>query len=160
MKRVLGFSLLLSLLVAASTTEAAPRSGSSFGGLSGFRSGSRPSYGSSGLSRSYSGGRSYGGGSHFIFLPSFGWGGGWGYGGGFGSLGSLLLVGVVCLGAVMVVRSIRRASQRGALGYGPAPDDYGEETLEAPGRAYVYKVQLGIGRSGRGIQKRLEEFAN
>ena len=27
-------------------------------------------------------------------------------------------------------------------------------------RAYVYKVQLGLGRSGRGVQKRLEEFAS
>jgi hypothetical protein len=27
-------------------------------------------------------------------------------------------------------------------------------------RSYVYKIQLGLGRSGRGVQKRLEEFAS
>ena len=29
----------------------------------------------------------------------------------------------------------------------------------APGRAYVYKVQIGLGRSARGVQQRLEQFA-
>jgi uncharacterized membrane protein len=54
----------------------------------------------------------------------------------------------------MVVRSIRRAS-RGAL---PPGDDYDEAEASA-GRCYVYKVQLALGRSGRGVQQRLEEFA-
>jgi uncharacterized membrane protein len=134
---------------------AAPRSGASFGGFKGFRSNS------GGLSRSYSGGQSnYGGGSSFVFLPSFGWGyGGWGGGGGMGTLGSLLLVGIVCLGAVMVVRSIRRASRRGALTYASNQDEV-DDVAGSRDRSYVYKVQLGLGRSGRGIQKRLEEFAS
>jgi uncharacterized membrane protein len=103
---------------------------------------------------------SYGGGSSFIFLPSFGWGfGGGGLGGGMGMVGSLLMVGMVALGAIMVVRSIRRASQRGALTQGWGGDDYDEEAASVD-RAYVYKVQLGLGRSGRGVQKRFEEFAS
>ena len=157
MMRALRYLVLVCLLAFSGIAYAAPRSGSSFGGLSGFRSNS------GGVSRSYnnSGSRSsYGGGSSFIFLPSFGWGyGGWGYGGGMGLFGSLLLVGVVCLGAIMVVRSIRRASRRNALTYGSNNDEY-DEVADSVDRAYVYKVQLGVGRSGRGIQKRLEEFAS
>jgi uncharacterized membrane protein len=158
MMRMLRLLLLACLLniPSVSDADAAPRSGSSFGGLSGFRS--RPS---SGASRSYSNSRSYshGGGSNFVFLPSFGWGfGGWGMGG-MGSLGSLILIGVVCLGAIMVVRSIRRASRNGGMTYGSGTEEY-DEAPTALGRSYVYKVQLGIGRSGRGIQKRLEEFAS
>ena len=67
---------LVVALVASGSAYAGPKSGSSFGGLSGFRSGSGS------LSRSVPGSHgSYGGGSSFIFLPSFGWGyGGWGYG--------------------------------------------------------------------------------
>jgi uncharacterized membrane protein len=162
MMRVLRFSILLgflvtsnlvaSSLVASSVALAGPRSGSSFGGLRGFRSSaSRP------VSRSYSP-RYSGGGSNFVFLPSFGWGMGGGYGCG-GGMGTLLLAGFIFVGAVLVVRSIRRAAQRGALTYG-APHDEEETAIAFPDRAYVYKVQLGVGRSGRGIQKRLEEFAS
>jgi len=155
MMRALRFLVLVGLLVACSVAYAAPRSGGSFGGLKGFRSGS------GNISRDYSGSRSnYGGGSSFVFLPSFGWGyGGWGYGGGMGMLGSLVLVGIVCLGAIMVVRSIRRAARRGALTYSSGNDEY-DDVADAVDRAYVYKVQLGLGRSARGIQKRLEEFAS
>jgi uncharacterized membrane protein len=157
MMRPLRYLVLVCMLVFASAAFAGPRSGSSFGGLSGFRSGS----GSGNLSRGYSGSRSnYGGGSSFVFLPSFGWGyGGWGYGGGMGMLGSLVLVGIVGLGAIMVVRSIRRASRRGALALGANNDEY-DDVAASVDRSYVYKVQLGIGRSGRGIQQRLEEFAS
>jgi uncharacterized membrane protein len=160
MMRALRYLVLVCMLVSASATLAGPRSGSSFGGLSGFRSSS------GGLSRSpagglspssYSGRGNYGGGSSFIFLPGFGWG--YGGGCGMGGLGSLLLVGIVCLGAVMVVRSIRRAARRGALTYGTNNDEY-DDAAESVDRSYVYKIQLGIGRSGRGIQKRLEEFAS
>jgi uncharacterized membrane protein len=153
MMRVLGISLLFSFLLATSAAFAGPRSGASFGGLRGFRSASRPSAGY--FPRSYPSGRRYGGGSGFIFMPSFGWGGGWGYGGG---MSSLLLTGMVLFGAVLVVRSIRRAARRGALTYGAPHDD--DEIAQYSGRAYVYKIQLGIGRSGRGIQKRLEQFAS
>jgi uncharacterized membrane protein len=159
MMRVLGFSLLLSLFVATGAAYAGPKSGASFGGLRGFRGSPGSGSGQGALSRGFGSDRSFGGGSSFIFLPGFGWGGGCGYGhGGFG-LGGLLLAGVVCIAAVMVVRSIRRASQRGALTYGSATEG-DQEDAEVAGRAYVYKVQLGIGRSGRGIQQRLEEFAS
>jgi uncharacterized membrane protein len=155
--RLLRLFCLLSFLV-ASVAQAGPKSGSSFGGLSGFRS--SPSGG--GLSRSLSGSsRNYGGRSSFFFLPSFGWGyGGWGYGGGMSMMGSLFLVGIVAVGAILVVRSVRRASQRrnGNYDYG-ANDEY-DDVAASVDRAYVYKVQLGLGRSGRGVQKRLEEFAS
>jgi uncharacterized membrane protein len=152
MMRVL--SILLFFLVASSVALAGPRSGSSFGGLRGFRSSSasRPA------ARSYSP-RYSGGGSNFVFVPSFGWGWGGGYGCG-GGMGTLLLAGVIFVGAVLVVRSIRRAAKRGALTYGALHEDDDEQALAYPDRAYVYKVQLGVGRSGRGIQQRLEEFAS
>jgi uncharacterized membrane protein len=157
MMRIVRVLLLAFALVAAGTAYAAPRSGGSFGGLRGFRS--TPSGG--GISRSYGSGRNFGGGSSFVVLPSFGWGyGGWGYGGGMGMVGSLLVLGIVAIGAVMVVRSIRRAARGGALTtYSGDQDEYDDvgATLD---RAYVYKVQLGLGRSGRGVQKRLEEFAS
>ena len=153
MMRLIRTLCLVCLLVTSGIAYAGPKSGGSFGGLSGFRSSS------GGLSRGLSSGRSsYGGGSSFVFLPSFGWGyGGWGFGGGLGSVGSLMLIGIVCLGAVMVVRSIRRAARRGTLGYGGGNDDDDSASLD---RSYVYKLQLGLGRSGRGVQKRLEEFAS
>jgi uncharacterized membrane protein len=152
--RLLRLFCLVSFL-AASVAQAGPRSGSSFGGLKGFRS--SPSGG--GLSRSFSGSRDYGGRSSFFFLPSFGWGyGGWGYGGGMGMVGSLFLVGIVAVGAILVVRSVRRASQRSNYDYS-GNDEY-DDVASSVDRAYVYKVQLGLGRSGRGVQKRLEEFAS
>ncbi len=155
MMRLLRCLCLVCLLVASGSAYAGPRSGGSFGGLRGFHSSS------GGLSRGLSqGSGSYGRGSSFIFLPSFGWGyGGWGFGGGLGMVGSLMLVGIVCFGAVMVVRSIRRAARRGVPGYGTGNDEY-DDVDASTDRAYVYKVQLGLGRSGRGVQKRLEEFAS
>jgi uncharacterized membrane protein len=137
---------------------AGPRSGSSFGGRSGFRVG-----GGTSMPRSYSPGRSgYGGGSHFIFLPSFGWGwGGYGGGGGMGPLGTLMLIGLVGVGAVMISRALRRgasgAQRQWSLG-NTDDDDY-DDARVLPDRAYVYKVQLGLGRSARGIQDRLARFA-
>lgn len=162
MMRLLRVFLLAFVLVSATTAYAGPRSGSSFGGLRGFRS--TPS---GGMSRGYSSGSrysgnrgNYGGGSSFIFLPSFGWGaGGWGYGGGMGMMGSLLLLGIVGFGAVMIVRSVRRAARQGTLQPWAGSHDEYDDVSEQVDRAYVYKVQLGVGRSGRGIQKRLEEFA-
>jgi uncharacterized membrane protein len=76
-----------------------------------------------------------------------------------GMVGSLMLVGIVCLGAFMVVRSVRRAARRGNLGYGSDNDEY-DDVVASLDRSYVYKIQLGLGRSGRGVQKRLEEFAS
>lgn len=150
-RRVLPVFLAVLLALVALPALAGPRSGGSFGGRIGFRSspGSfaprytpRPSYG--------------GGGSHFVFLPSFGWGwGGYGYGGGVGLLGTLFMLGVVGVGAVVVLRALRRVRESGGTPWG---DDY-EEDAVAPGRAYVYKVQLALGRSARGIQERLARFA-
>jgi uncharacterized membrane protein len=135
---------------------AGPRSGGSFSGRSGFRSGG----GFSSAPRSYSGGGyGSGGGSHFIFLPGWGWGGGMGYGGG-SLIGTLFVLVAVGIGAAMVMRAVRRVRQGGPGGglgglWG-APDD---EPAVAQGRAYLYKLQLGLGRSARSIQERLSEFA-
>lgn len=153
------------LLVALSTflsaaAFAGPRSGGSFGSRGGFRSGGglgAPSSGYSGggySSSPYSGGYGYGGGSHFLFFPSFG-GYGLGYGGGFGLFGVLAAVAVVGL-VIRAVRAGRAASSnRGYYG-----DGYGDgEVVAMPGRAYLYRLQLALGRSARGIQDRLADFA-
>jgi uncharacterized membrane protein len=132
---VLTLSALLSGLALAG-----PRSGGSFSGRSGFRSGAGS------LSRGYQSGR--GGGSSFFFFPGFGWGLG-GYGGGLGFMGSLVLLGVA------VMRASRRAARRGAPGAW-SDGDVDEGTDES----YVYKVQFGLGRSARGIQGRLADFAS
>jgi uncharacterized membrane protein len=159
------------LLVALSTFVSAaafagPRSGGSFSGRQGFRSGGgysmpSPGYSGGGYSRPYSGGYGYGGGSHFFFLPGFG---GYGYGGGFGLFGSLAAVLVVGLVVASLARAVRasRGSQSNQYGnqdsyYG---DGYGDGGVVAlPGRAYLYRLQLALGRSARGIQDRLAEFA-
>jgi uncharacterized membrane protein len=69
-----------------------------------------------------------------------------------------LILGVVGVGAVAVVRAIRRNSPKNSnlQLWGHDGDD---PQLEAVERSYVYKVQLGVGRSGRAIQSRLLEFA-
>jgi uncharacterized membrane protein len=137
---------------------AGPRSGGSFSGRSGFRSGG----GFSSAPRSYSGGGSYyrggGSGSHFIFLPGWGWGG-MGYGGGVSLLGTMFVLVAVGIGAVMVMRAVRRMRQPegGAGGMWGMPDD--EEAAVVQGRAYLYKLQLALGRSARGVQDRLADFA-
>jgi uncharacterized membrane protein len=147
---------LLALLVLPGMALAGPRSGGSFGGRS-FPSGGgfsmpRSNYSSPGFG--------YGGGSHFIFAPGWGWGGfGFG-GGGLGIFGTLMLLSVVGYGALAIARAVRRARQGGdgdgSSGWGSSYDDASEAMS---GRAYVYKLQIGLGRSGRGIQQRLEEFA-
>ena len=149
--------MAFALMVGPVAALAGPRSGGSFGGRSGFRVG-----GGSSMPRSYSTGRSgWGGGSHFVFLPSFGWGwGGYG-GGGMGPLGTLMLLGLVGVGAVMISRALRRgasgAQRRWSLG--DTDDDGYDDAGVLPDRAYVYKVQFGLGRSARGIQDRLASFA-
>ena len=157
-KRVFAlFAAAVLALLVDTAAMAAPRSGGSFSGRGGFRS-SGGSY-----SRGYSQGRSSygGGGSNFVFLPSFGWGwgGGYGYGGGFG-FGSLLMLGVVAFGVITVVRGLRRAR---ATGGGPlglfGGSSYDDDDEVRPDRAYVYKIQLGLGRSAREIQERLARFA-
>jgi uncharacterized membrane protein len=142
--------LLFAALVVLPALALAARSGSSFGGRS-FRS-------SGGFSTPRSRSYSSGGGSHsFFFLPSFGWGG-YGYGGG-GGFGSLLVIAVLGFAAFSLVRAVRRhrASSTGS-GWGLMSGD-DDEATEAPGRAYVYKMQVALGRSARGIQDRLARFA-
>jgi uncharacterized membrane protein len=150
--------LVLALVVLSPALAlAGPRSGGSFGGRLGFRSG-----GGMTAPRSYSGGGSnygYGGGSHFFFLPSWGWGGGYGYGGGlFSTIFLLVAVGV---GASLVMRAVRAAraggGQRGMSSMWGSPDD--DEAAAVQGRAYLYKLQLALGRSARSIQDRLSQFA-
>ena len=136
---------------------AGPRSGGSFGGRLGFRS----SGGYNSAPRSYSGGGNYyggGSGSHFIFMPGWGWGG-MGYGGP-GLFGSLLVLVAVGIGASMLMRAVRSSRQAGGpggAGLWGMPD--GDEAATVQGRAYVYKLQLALGRSARSIQDRLAQFA-
>jgi uncharacterized membrane protein len=150
------------MLFVVAVAEARPRSGASFSGRSGFRSNSGfKSNSYSNTNRGFSTNRpGFGGGSSFVFLPSFGWGfGGYGgAGGGMGILGTLLILGVVGFGAVAVVRAIKRNSQRNS-DHELWGDDGDHPQLEAVGKSYVYKVQLGVGRSGRAIQSRLLDFA-
>ena len=156
-KRLLSMLAVLMLLALPSLALAGPRSGGSFGGRLGFRSG-----GGSSMPRSYSSPGYSGGGSHYIFAPGWGWGwgGGYGYGGGFGLFGTLVVIAVVGYGAFAISRAIRRARQGGAAGWqGGYSDSYDDEAQVAAGRAYVYKLQIGLGRSARGIQQRLEQFA-
>ena len=153
MARLLLLVSVFALLLVPTLALAAPRSGGSFSGRGGFRSGGG-SY-SRGPARTPGG--SYSRGPNVVVFP------GWGFlpfmGGGSG-LGGLLMIGVLGLGAVMVLRAVRRRSAGGPQGMGlfGGPHDDEDEQLAA-GRAYVYKIQLGLGRSARGIQQRLEQFA-
>jgi uncharacterized membrane protein len=155
---------LLAMVAMPALALAGPRSGGSFGGRTGFRSGGGSSF--SGGGRSYSGGgygSGYGGGSHFVFLPSWGFGGyGGGWGGGMGLFGTLIVMGVAWFAVSSVMRAVRRSRDGGSYspgyGYGGNPN-YDDIPSIAPGRAYVYKLQLALGRSARGIQERLADFA-
>jgi len=151
LSRVLSvLALVAALVVLPALALAGPRSGGSFSGRSGFRSGGGFSMprGSSGYGSGYSGG-----GHSFFFLPSFGWGwGGMGYGG--GGFGSLLVLGVLGFAAFSLFRTVRRYRAQGS-GWFQNQDD--EEV--APGRGYVYRLQIALGRSARGIQDRLARFA-
>jgi uncharacterized membrane protein len=144
--------LVLALVAAPALAFAGPRSGSSFGGRLGFRNG-----GGYSMPRSSGSGYGYnnGGGHSFFFLPSFGWGGGYGYGFG-GGLSSLLVLGVLGFAAFSLVRAARRYRSGGGMGWGAA--DYRDDEVDL-GRGYVYRMQLALGRSGRGIQDRLARFA-
>jgi uncharacterized membrane protein len=160
--RLATFVLALLALILVPSLAFAGRSGGSFGGRGGFRSGggfsSGGGYSSGGYGRSYGGGYS-GGGSHFFFLPSWGYGG-YGYGGG-SFVGTLFVMAVAGIAVVAVMRAVRRSRAGGASWFSPSGyQDYDDEVRAAPGRAYLYKVQLAIGRSGRGIQERLSDFAS
>jgi uncharacterized membrane protein len=110
------------------------------------------------MPRSYGGGYSpgYGGGSHFFLFPGWGWGG-MGYGGGFGLMGSLFAVVIVGAAVMAIARAVRASrNATGAAGWGD--EDAGPVAM--PGRAYLYKLQLALGRSARGVQERLADFAS
>jgi uncharacterized membrane protein len=155
-KTLLTILLALTVLILPALALAGPRSGGSFGGRLGFRS--SPSFSAP---RGYASPGYSGGGSHFIFAPGWGWGfGGYGMGGGgMGLLGTLLVVAVVGYAAYSISRAVRRARHGGSDGPMGWGDSYDDPVQVAPGRAYVYKLQVGLGRSARGIQQRLEQFA-
>jgi uncharacterized membrane protein len=149
-------ALVIALLAAPALALAGPRSGGSFGGRLGFRS-----PGGLSMPRSYSGGGSsyYGGGPGIHIFPGFGWGWG-GYGGGFGLVGTVLTMVVIGVAVASIARAVR-ASRGGGAGRYPWSGGYGDDEPDVmPGRAYVYKLQLALGRSARGIQDRLAEFAS
>jgi uncharacterized membrane protein len=64
-----------------------------------------------------------------------------------GLFGMLVLLGIVGFIAYLVMRAVKRRGQGS------------EEGDESSGRGYVYKVQIALGRSARGIQARLAQFA-
>jgi len=158
LSKLLALSLVLfALVLLPALALAAPRSGGSFGGRMGFRSG-----GGMSMPRSYSGGgsRSYygGGGTHsFHFFPSFGWGwGGYGFGGGMGLAGTIVALLVVGVAVASVSRALRASRSAGGMPWGQGDMD---EVETYAGRGYLYKLQLALGRSARGIQDRLAAFA-
>lgn len=156
LRRALSFLLLLVVMTAglAGQAFAGPRSGASFGGRLGFRSGggmSAPSYSGGGYrSPGYGYGSGYGSGSHFFFFPGMGYGFG-----GFGTLGPLLGILVVGLAVASIARAVRASRGMGA----PQPGYDDDQAVAMPGRAYLYRLQLALGRSARGIQDRLADFA-
>ena len=113
---------------------------------------SAPGYSGGGYrSPGYGSGYGYGGGSHFFFFPGFG------YGLGGGMMGPLLGVLVVGLAVVSIARAVRASRGMGAPNAGYGDDD--GQVVAMPGRAYLYRLQLALGRSARGIQDRLADFA-
>ena len=157
-KWLLATVAVLSCLILPALALAGPRSGGSFGGRSGFRSGGGFSMPRSSSPGGGGYGNRYGGGGHsFFFFPGFGFGGYGGGFGGFGLFGTLMVAAVVGIAVVSVVRAVRQHRQQVGGGWGSS-DEYDEPSV-MPGRAYVYRLQLGLGRSARGIQQRLEQFA-
>lgn len=148
-RRLLSMLFLAALLLLPTFALARPRSGASFGGRTGFRS--RGGYSMPRTQYRTTPGSS---GPSFFFFPGFGWGwGGMGFGGG---LGSLVVLGVVGIAAVSLIRAARRQREAGMGPWGSHGDDDGEVM---PERAYVYRLQVALGRSARGIQDRLARFA-
>ena len=110
------------------------------------------------MPRSYSSpgsGYGYGGGSHFFFLPGWGWRRLW-LRRRLGALSCSRSSATRCSQSPAPCGApARAAAARWTVG-GYAD---GDEAQVAPGRAYVYKLQVGLGRSARGVQQRLEQFA-
>ena len=152
--------MLVGALFLGTGAFAGPRSGASFGGRTGFRTGG-------GFSAPRSSGYGYRGGTNIYVAPHYGlgwgWGGGYGFGGGGGLFSpSLLVFGVLGIaGAFWAVSRLRRNRTSnpawGLMGGDESDDDV--SALHQQGRAYVYRLQLALGRSARGIQDRLTQFA-
>ena len=70
--------------------------------------------------------------------------------------GTLFVLAVAGVAVLSVMRAVRRASYRSQ---GWSPDEEYEGPQVVPGRAYLYRLQLALGRSARGVQDRLAEFA-
>jgi uncharacterized membrane protein len=156
---------LLAIVLLPALAMAGPRSGGSFGGRSGFRSSgggfSSGGYSSGGYGSGY--GRSYyGGGNNYYYGSPFGyshWGWapwGWGFGGGIGMFGTLFVLAIAGVAVLSVMRAVRRAGYRSS---GWSDDEGYVQEVPSTGRAYLYRLQLALGRSGRGVQQRLAEFA-
>jgi uncharacterized membrane protein len=155
LRRFLLISSLLVLLLEPVLAMAAPRSGGSFSGRGGFRSGG----GSFSRNRSFSRvPRSTG--PNFIIFPGFGWGFSPFGAGGCGFGGSLMMLALIGVGTAMFVRAVRQARDRRSGGGASFLYDGDDEEDVAPDRVFVYKLQLGLGRSARGIQERLTRFAD
>jgi uncharacterized membrane protein len=156
---------LLAIVFLPMVAMAGPRSGGSFGGRNGFRSGggfsSGGGYSSGGYGSGY--GRSYGGGNTYYYGSPFGYGHfgwapwGWGWGGGIGMFGTLFVLAIAGVAVLSVMRAVRRAAYRSDSW--SDSDDGGYVQQVDTGRSYLYRLQLALGRSGRGVQKRLAEFA-
>src|SRR4051812_27137625 len=135
---------LVAWLVLPLDALAGPRSGGSFSGRGGFRSGGGSSVRVP--SRSY---RSYpsGGGNNIVVVPGGGYGYGYspfgyGGGGGFGFGGTVLMLGVLGVGGLLLFRAARMAQMRRMEAGGPSRflgDDDDDRVEYRPDRAYVYK---------------------
>jgi uncharacterized membrane protein len=74
------------------------------------------------------------------------------------------MLGVLGIGGLVLFRAARMAQMRRLEG-GGGPGrllggDDEDDSDYRPDRGYVYQVQLGLGRSARELQKRLEQFAS
>ncbi len=151
----------------------ARRSGGSFSGRGGFRSG-----GGSFRSAPRSAPSRGPGGTNVVVVPGGGFGfSPFGYGLGYGlGGGSWLMMGMLGVGALVAFRAVRMSrmrrieevgadgrqltgAQRRALPAAGGGYDDDDEVGYTPDRTYVYRVQLGLGRSARALQQRLEQFA-
>jgi uncharacterized membrane protein len=68
------------------------------------------------------------------------------------------VLAAVGIGASMVMRAVRRSRRPGGRRWRATAATTSDAAVAA-GRAYLYKLQLALGRSARGIQDRLAEFA-
>ncbi len=155
MKTLRWASVVLAVLVilALPLEALARRSGGSFSGRGGFRSPSTAPGRSP--ATSYDRGYRGGGGTNFFFFPGFGWGMGGGGGGGFGSL---LMLGMLGFAGFYLYRAMKNASGAGAARHAYGYGDQHDQDFR-PDRAYLYKLQLGLGRSARSLQQKLTKFA-